>query len=172
VHYGCGGRHDSTHACQCHRECVDHGTCCKDFRAECVMALWPPTPSPTPPPPATWTTVTTATSSTTTEERCADVGCGASYDSGRNCQCHLACGSEGNCCHDYNTECVGPEDVDAPYDGDAPLVVDSCEAYGCGESNPEQKCQCDRHCGLNCCSDYIALCVDGDGLQGATETLA
>lgn len=174
--YGCGGAFAAERPCQCTRECAGDGTCCADFEDTCPdLSVREATksedphstsitksedssdPAPTPLP-------TTATSTTTTQERCADVGCGASYDPDRSCQCHLACVSEENCCGDYSTECVGPH-ASGPHDSDAPLLVDSCDAYGCGESHPGQQCQCDRHCGLNCCSDYISLCVEAGGLR-------
>jgi hypothetical protein len=160
--YGCHTGTFSKQLCQCNRECKGNGTCCADYRSHCET-IPPPPPTPAP---------TTRTTTTTTEERCADVGCGASYDPDRNCQCHLACVSEKNCCHDYSTECVGPTAEDAPLDSDAPLTVDSCEAVGCGELGPPNSCNCHRQCGMNCCADYITLCVESGGVLAETKAVA
>jgi len=50
----------------------------------------------------------------TKSSSCASIGCFASYDRNRPCQCNRACPRYGNCCSDFQSLCLGPTPSPAP----------------------------------------------------------
>ena len=73
---------------------------------------------------------------------------GQDGDDTRECYCDTECHAHGDCCSDYEDECVeGP-------------TGRSC-AGRCGDPfSPGRACYCDFHCTLHddCCSDYTYVC--------------
>ncbi|XP_030838852.1 poly(U)-specific endoribonuclease isoform X1 [Strongylocentrotus purpuratus] len=75
--------------------------------------------------------------------------CNSGVDSSKSCQCNSACETYGDCCTDYQSECLG-----GAY---------SCNSR-CGESyNSGNPCHCNDLCSQysNCCTDYDSQCSGG-----------
>ena len=78
--------------------------------------------------------------------------CDGGLDSGAACQCNGSCSDFGDCCSDYEAECLSCEDR-------------------CGiDYEPKLECQCNVDCGShgNCCPDFNDFCegVTGPPVNG------
>lgn len=93
---------------------------------------------------------------------CGDGVCGDTEDADSCAQdCGDTCGD--GVCSDSETAETCAEDCDA---GDN---LDSCEARGCGDFNPEASCQCNELCVEigDCCGDFEPICGGGEPDEGA-----
>jgi hypothetical protein len=84
-----------------------------------------------------------------------------------DCWCDDACGSNGDCCADYDAACPGPAGDGG--DGTPPDTGTSC-AGACGDVSPDG-CWCDDECGVNgdCCDDYAQQCGAAVGLGPVSD---
>jgi len=91
---------------------------------------------------------------------CRSYGC-ARYVPGHACQCNSKCREYGDCCSDYDAQCLAPAQEQG-----------SCKSYSCSSYVPSHSCQCNAKCRQygDCCSDYDAQCLAPAQEQGSCKS--